>query len=325
MERILSDEEKLRRAIEISQRRNNSNYRAATTTRVNVKEKKDYKLFQKMILQIIISLLIYLIFYLISSTNYVFSADFIKNTNSILNYDINFQELYNNLMVYITPKTIENQNIKQNNIENNVTENNTQIIVENNTIQNAIINETNNSIVTENKIKEDENKAFEDVEKEQESKNEKQEEESKVEETAKTQMEQDAETVSKLCKFQKPLSGTITSEFGQREATIDGMTTDHKGIDIAANSGTSIKAAMTGIVSVAEENSEYGKFIKIVKGDVMTVYAHCQKLKVKVGDKVKTGQTIATVGSTGNSTGPHLHFEIRFENRFINPRSLIKF
>ena len=112
MERILSDEEKLRRAIEISQRRNNSNYRAATTTRVNVKEKKDYKLFQKMILQIIISLLIYLIFYLISSTNYVFSADFIKNTNSILNYDINFQELYNNLMVYITPKTIENQNIK---------------------------------------------------------------------------------------------------------------------------------------------------------------------------------------------------------------------
>ena len=135
----------------------------------------------------------------------------------------------------------------------------------------------------------------------------------------------DSEAAAKVCKFQKPLSGTITSEFGEREATIEGMTTNHKGIDIAANSGTDIKAAISGTVSVAEENSEYGKFIKIVNGDVMTVYAHCKTLKVKVGDKIKVGQTIATVGSTGNSTGPHLHFEIRYENRFINPRLLIKF
>lgn len=89
--------------------------------------------------------------------------------------------------------------------------------------------------------------------------------------------------------------------------------------------GTNIKAAIAGTVSVAEENREYGKFIKIINGDVMTVYAHCKKLKVKVGDKIKIGQTIATVGSTGNSTGPHLHFEIRLENRYINPRLLIKF
>ena len=103
------------------------------------------------------------------------------------------------------------------------------------------------------------------------------------------------------------------------------MTTDHKGIDIAARSGTNIKSAISGTVIVAEENGEYGKFIKIENKGVMTVYAHCKKLKVKVGDEIKIGQTIATVGSTGNSTGPHLHFEIRFENRFINPRLLIKF
>ena len=138
-------------------------------------------------------------------------------------------------------------------------------------------------------------------------------------------MELDAEKVLKLCKFQKPLSGTVTSEFGEREATIKGMTTDHKGIDIASKSGTNIKAAIAGTVSVAEENSEYGKFIKIVNGDVMTVYAHCKTLKVKVGDKIKLGQTIATVGSTGNSTGPHLHFEIRLENRYINPKYVIDF
>ena len=80
MERILSDEEKIRRAIEILQRRNNNNnYKPTTTTQnINLKEKKDYKLFKKMIIQIVICLLIYLIFYLISSTNYVFSSDVIS-------------------------------------------------------------------------------------------------------------------------------------------------------------------------------------------------------------------------------------------------------
>ena len=315
MERTISDEEKLRRAIEISQRRNNNNYRVASSTRVNVNEKKDYKLFKKMILQIIICLLIYAIFHLITSTNYVFSADVIKSTNDILNYDINFTEMYNNLMLFVNSQTNINQSEEQNNIENNVIQTNEQI-TQNNTTEN------NNSNETENVAGEDENKNEETGVVEE---TEAQATESKEEETAKTQMELDAEAVAKLCKFQKPLSGTITSEFGAREATIDGMTTDHKGIDIAANSGTSIKAAMAGTVTVAEENSEYGKFIKIVNGDVMTVYAHCKTLKVKVGDKIKVGQTIATVGSTGVSTGPHLHFEIRFENRYINPRLLIEF
>lgn len=310
MERIISDEEKLRRAIEISQRRNN-NYRTTTnTTRVNVSEKKDYKLFKKMILQIIICLLIYIIFYLITTTNYVFSAEVIKNANEILNYDINFEEIYNNLVQFITPKADENQKINANNIipENVVIPSNEQI-VENTSIKDNNLVESENVIINE----------------ETQNKTEEQNIETKEEEVAKTQMELDAEAVAKICDFQCPLNGTITSEFGEREATIKGMTTDHKGIDIAANSGTSIKAAMSGIVSVAEENSEYGKFIKIVNGDVMTVYAHCKKLKVKVGDKIKIGQTIATVGSTGNSTGPHLHFEIRLSNRYINPRLLIEF
>ena len=323
MERILSDEEKLRRAIEISQRRNNNSYRTTTTTRVNVNEKKDYKLFKKMILQIIICLLIYLIFHLISSTNYVFSADFIKNTNEILSYDLNFTEMYNNLMLYIKPKTDENQAVEKNNtnIENNEIQTNEQV-VENNAVQNTVITENNNITVTENVVKEEnKNENTQNLEDKKDENNEEPEEK----ETAKTQEELDAETVGKLCKFQKPLNGTITSEFGAREATIEGMTTDHKGIDIAANSGISIKAAMAGKVTVAEQNSEYGKFIKIVNGDVMTVYAHCKSLKVKVGDKIKIGQTIATVGSTGNSTGPHLHFEIRYKSRYINPKLLIEF
>ena len=94
MEKTFSEEEKLRRAIEISQRRNGYYNTNISSARVNVNEKKDYRLFKKMILQIIICLLIYIIFHLINTTNYAFSDDVIKNTNNILNYDINLEKLY---------------------------------------------------------------------------------------------------------------------------------------------------------------------------------------------------------------------------------------
>lgn len=312
MERVFSDEEKLRRAIEISQRRNNL-YNNTYSTKVNVTDKKDYKLFRKMILQIIICLLIYIIFHLITTTNYAFSDDVIKNTNNILNYDINLEKMYKdcqNFFITTFNKEEKNDDINSNTILNNET----NMLVEN-TIQNIA---TSNEIV--NNVEETDKEKNETTEETEEN-----EEDNKEEKTEKTQMEKDAEKVLELCKFQKPITGKITSEFGEREATIKGMTTDHKGIDISANNGTNIKSAIDGIVSVAEENSEYGKFIKITNGDVMTVYAHCKALKVKVGDKIKAGQTIALVGSTGNSTGPHLHFEIRYENRYINPKYVIDF
>lgn len=310
MDRVFSDEEKLRRAIEISQRRNNS-YNNTYSTRVNVTDKKNYKLFRKMILQIIICLLIYIIFHLITTTNYAFSDDVIKNTNNILNYDINLEKMYKDCQNFFI--TTFNNEEKNENINNNAVITNTTNSVLENTMQNiATINQIVNEV--DETDKEKGNEASEENK-----------EDNKEEKIEKTQMEKDAEKVLELCKFQKPISGKITSEFGEREATIKGMTTDHKGIDISANSGTNIKSAIEGTVSVAEENSEYGKFIKVTNGDVMTVYAHCKALKVKVGDKIKVGQTIALVGSTGNSTGPHLHFEIRYQNRYINPRYVIDF
>ena len=298
MERAISDEEKIRRAIEISQRRN-QNYYSRETARVNVNNKKNYKLFKKMILQIIICLLIYFIFYLISTTNYAFSDQVIESTNSILNYDINIEKIYKDCENFFITTFKNNENNQENNIvDNNVTNNSINVIE--NVIETGMVD---NKLIANNttEVKEEKNEEKEE----------------------KTEMEQDAEKAKELCTFQKPLSGVITSEFGEREVTFTGMTSDHKGIDIAAKSGTSIKAAMTGTVIVAEENSEYGKFIKIENGEVMTVYAHCSSLKVKKGDKVKIGQTIATVGSTGNSTGPHLHFEIRLSGRYINPKLII--
>lgn len=282
MERTISDEEKIRKAIEISQRRNNRYYRVESA-RVNVNEKKNYKLFNKMILQIIICLLIYSIFYLITSTNYVFSEQVIKSTNEILNYDINFQEMYHNLMNFINSNNESNSNkILEANTSNIVLQSNNLIQVNNKEVVNNTQNNTANNVennTSTNTIKEQSNKE----EEEKEGEDEKNKETSKK----KTQMELDAEEVKKVCKFTKPLSGKITSEFGEREVIAEGMTSDHKGIDIAATKGTNIKAAMEGTVKVSEENSEYGKFIKIVNGDVMTVYAHCNSLKVKVGDKIK--------------------------------------
>ena len=312
MEKTYSEEEKLRRAIEISQRRNGYYNSNTSSTRVNVNDKKDYRLFKKMILQIIICLLIYIIFHLINTTNYAFSDDVIKNTNNILSYDINLEKIFKDCQKYIITTFNNNENKKEK-VDNNSALNNTINEISNSIQANKVVtNEIVNNVVADKK----------DEEEKQDNTQKEDKEEIKKEKSA---MEIDAEKVLKLCKFQKPLRGAITSEFGEREATIKGMTTDHKGIDIAAKSGTNIKAAMSGTVSVAEENSEYGKFIKITNGDIMTVYAHCKTLKVKVGDKIKLGQTIATVGSTGNSTGPHLHFEIRLENRYINPRYVIDF
>ena len=301
MERVMSDEERIKRALEISQRRNNSYYRE-NTTRVNVNDKKNFGLFKKMILQTLICLVIYAIFYLITNTNYVFSKQVIDGTNNILNYDINLEKIYSDCQNFINSKINSNNNENSNDISNEVN------IISEELAQNLEVASMNNSLENE-------------VLKEVETKEETNEDSTKE----KTQMELDAEEVKKLCKFKKPLSGKITSEFGEREVTSKVMSADHKGIDIAANSGTNIVSSIDGIVSVAEENSEYGKFIKITNGEVMTVYAHCKSLKVKVGDRIKSGQTIATVETTGNSTGPHLHFEIRLSNRYINPRYVIDF
>ncbi len=295
MERVMSDEERIKRALEISQRRNNSYYRE-NTTRVNVNDKKNFGLFKKMILQTLICLVIYAIFYLITNTNYVFSKQVIDGTNNILNYDINLEKIYSDCQNFINSKINSNNNENSNDISNEVN------IISEELAQNLEVASMNNSLENE-------------VLKEVETKEETNEDSTKE----KTQMELDAEEVKKLCKFKKPLSGKITSEFGEREVTSKVMSADHKGIDIAANSGTNIVSSIDGIVSVAEENSEYGKFIKITNGEVMTVYAHCKSLKVKVGDRIKSGQTIATVGTTGNSTGPHLHFTLRKESDLVNP------
>ncbi len=112
----------------------------------------------------------------------------------------------------------------------------------------------------------------------------------------------------------------VSSQFGYRVNPVTGNYGIHGGIDLAADSGTEIRPALPGRVLKAKYSSDYGNFVMIDHGDgVITLYAHCSKLIAEVGDTVGENDVIALVGSTGRSTGPHLHFEVRINNVRINP------
>ena len=121
-----------------------------------------------------------------------------------------------------------------------------------------------------------------------------------------------------------PSSGRITSAFGKRTSPTAGASTSHQGIDIGASSGSAIVAAAGGEVVISTYSASAGNYIMIHHGGgVYTVYMHCSKLLVSVGSQVKKGQTIAKVGSTGRSTGPHLHFGIRSGGNYVNPSKYV--
>jgi murein DD-endopeptidase MepM/ murein hydrolase activator NlpD len=117
-----------------------------------------------------------------------------------------------------------------------------------------------------------------------------------------------------------PAPGNITSYFGNRYHPVLRKRKFHTGIDIAAPSGTAIKAADSGIVIFANRNGGYGKFITIDHGNgISSCYAHCSIISVDAGQTVTKGDVIGKVGSTGLSTGPHLHFEIRKDGVTVDP------
>ena len=294
MERTMSVEEKIRRAEEIYARRQEGTQRRTATVTVNTENKKDVKLLKKMIIQIIASLLIYLIVYIIQNNNYIFSEEFLKKANDILSYDINFVQIY--------------QNVKQN-VEQGINQikGQNQGIVENTEENNENIIENTNENINENAIGGAEETT-----------------EQNVETTELSQEEQDIENIKNTTTFIKPIEGTISSKYGQREPTTSTVPKNHTGVDIASNLGTKIKSATSGEVVIASEEGDYGKHLKIQIGEVSIIYAHCNSLYVKQGDQVTQGQEIAEVGSTGNSTGPHLHFEIRISERTIDPQKILE-
>ena len=152
---------------------------------------------------------------------------------------------------------------------------------------------------------------------------EKQEAEKQAEEAAKkAQEELDAmPEINGIKIATKPISGTITSRYGESSRL---RKSTHTGLDISATTGTDIKAVASCTVTCAKYSGSYGNLVKIDHGNgVETWYGHTSKMYVKVGQEVKAGDVIAAVGSTGNSTGPHLHLEIRINGTHVNPQKYL--
>ena len=119
----------------------------------------------------------------------------------------------------------------------------------------------------------------------------------------------------------RPVSGTITSRFGVGSRI---RRSSHTGLDIATSTGTPIAAAASGTVTFSGYKGSYGNMLVISHGNgVQTYYGHCSKLYVSAGTQVSQGQIIGAVGSTGNSTGPHLHLEVRVNGVAYNPQNYV--
>lgn len=344
MERTMSVEDKIRRAEEIYNRRRENEYKV-TNTRVRVDNTKTSiqninKKLKKMIIQIIICLIIYLSFYYIINNNYIFSDDFRNKCEDILEYDISFNEMYKNISEVISTFQANYQKIISNSRQNSVDE----IKEQNNTNQTQ--SEENNTQENTEKNEEIENELIENTEEEISQQEQVQinedeniggatEEVASIEETVETgeteelgeeeQMKKDAEDIKSKISFIKPLEGVITSVFGWRNPKSSIVSKYHTGIDIASNEGTDIISATKGKVILTSSKGAYGNHLKIQIEDTVIIYAHCSALEVKEGDEIEQGQVIAKVGSTGNSTGPHLHFEIRKDDRYVNPSLIVDF
>jgi len=123
----------------------------------------------------------------------------------------------------------------------------------------------------------------------------------------------------------RPVPGDVTSRFGHRTDPINGKKGFHSGVDIRGRYGQKIMATADGIVTKSFINGSYGHYVEISHGNGYTTkFAHMKKRLVKRGEKVKRGQTIGTVGSSGRSTGPHLHYEICLNKKPLNPAKFMQ-
>lgn len=124
----------------------------------------------------------------------------------------------------------------------------------------------------------------------------------------------------------RPVNGIVTSPFGARTSPIKGKPQIHEGIDIAAPKGSIVVAPADGVVTLVGSQTGYGFSIEIDHGmGVETVFAHLGSAQIKQGDRVKRGQLIAVIGTTGQTTGPHLHYEVRIDGHAVDPQPFLSF
>lgn len=123
----------------------------------------------------------------------------------------------------------------------------------------------------------------------------------------------------------RPVPGPVTSSYGSRKDPVNKKAGFHSGVDFRGKRGSEVMTTADGVVLKAGRNGSYGLFVQIGHGNgYSTCFAHLKKFTVKKGERVSRGQTIGLVGSSGRSTGPHLHYELRYNNKTINPEKFLK-
>lgn len=335
MEKSISQEERIRRAEEIYSRRRYNNrygeslYRSGETrNRYQPQETRKIKgkMINKMIIQMIVCVIIYTCIYMLQYSNYLFSKDMVDKTKEVLSYDISIENLYNKSNEFFLNlqkkfnwgvKNEQNDNVNEEAQDQNTEETN---IENSNAESSKNTSEANNDNVDNSEISQ--NDASTEVTNNDTTQLAVGGADETQQEEAKSQEEQDIEYVKQNVSIIWPIKGVITSRFGNRTPT-EIVTANHKGLDIAGNMGDNIVSAMDGTVVQYSEEGDYGKHLRIQSGEVLTLYAHCSELLVQEGSTVKQGDVIAKVGATGRATGPHLHFEIRRDDRFINPELIL--
>ncbi len=334
MEKSISQEERIRRAEEIYSRRRYNNrygeslYRSGETrNRYQPQETRKIKgkMINKMIIQMIVCVIIYTCIYMLQYSNYLFSKDMVDKTKEVLSYDISIENLYNKSNEFFSELQKKFNLVVNNEQNDNVNEKVQNENTEEANIENTNTNTENGEVNNENSDNVENSEISQDTNNEANQNSEQLAvggaDETQPEEE-KSQEEQDIDYVKQNVSIIWPIKGVITSRFGNRTPT-EIVTANHKGLDIEGNTGDNIVSAMDGTVVQYSEEGDYGKHLRIQNGEVLTLYAHCSELLVQEGSTVKQGDVIAKVGATGRATGPHLHFEIRRDDRFINPELIL--
>ncbi len=295
MERIISEEDRIRRAEEVASRRRNR----IPAESINVPTNNKPSLMRKLFCQVLSSICIFGILYFLSQNN----SQAMELIKPVLSEDTDFNQIYTRLDGLI--KNIGNEMRNVETIDSNEVENNSVTDVQNN-LANDIQMESNVTTVS----------SVQDVQNSEEAMG-------GGDESIDSETDLDVIYIKKNGSFIKPISGRITSGYGPRTPT-NIVSANHAGVDIGANTGADIVASMEGKVEVVSSQGDYGNHLKITNGEISTLYAHCSKIVVNEGDSIKQGQKIAEVGSTGRATGPHLHFEIRRNNKTVDPLKIVE-
>jgi len=254
-------------------------------------EKKQPKSIYKILFESLFVINIIVIIIAVQNQHYIFTDEFINQVNS---YNISIREKVEELF---RSKDKTQETSSNDAIEKETVSESTSVSGESNNVNGALV--------------------------ENESANIEEKPEENVQEPL-SQEEQDVKEIKENYSIILPVFGTKSSGFGERESTNPIVTKFHTGVDIAADQGTVISSAISGTVTQVSNAGDYGKHIRIETGDLVTLYAHCSKIYVEEGQEITQGDAIGEVGTTGNSTGPHLHFEIRLQDRLVDPEKIIE-